>query len=160
MCRPYGAPSFPYAYPPFQARCARLAGWANSSPRLRRWISHQPRGFPTFWQRDVAVLRLYVGIFPIPKILLKADRSKGGWLRQERLAIFQNAGSGFAHSGFAHREAIIANIFPLPLRAAACERQLIRAAAERFRGDFQHHGPSGRSLLLVEIAARQDFVAG
>jgi transposase InsO family protein len=38
LCRPYGARLFAYAYPPLPARVRSPSGWANYSPRLRRWI--------------------------------------------------------------------------------------------------------------------------
>jgi hypothetical protein len=38
MCRPYGARSHLKAYPPFRLRMRSPSGWANLSPRLRRWI--------------------------------------------------------------------------------------------------------------------------
>src|SRR6476620_8752293 len=38
LCRPYGALLFPTPTHPSRLASARLPGWANSSPRLRRWI--------------------------------------------------------------------------------------------------------------------------
>ena len=67
---PLGLSSFRAAYP-------GLTSWAVT--RLRRWIS-QHLGVCTSWQRDVAVLRLYVRDFLFPQNLADADRLKAAGL--------------------------------------------------------------------------------